>query len=130
MNDNSSQHSRADVQFSLASLLEFSALCAILSALFRISGIAACIFLMGMALALGARQGLLAIAMFALAILAAGAQSVPDQFRQVIQRQLSVTIIAALLSTWYVLRRRLARSRKAENLANGTESQDYAVKGD
>jgi hypothetical protein len=95
-----------NVQFSLAALLEFATLCGILSALFRASGIVASVFLMAMALALGARQGWLAVIMFMAASLAADVSAGALDPNTTLQRQATVILIASLLCGWYLLRRR------------------------
>ena len=93
-------------QFSLAALFEYTTLCGVLLALSGILGLASSVLLMGMGLALGARQGLLALTTLMAASLAADWPSSSTDGDSSIQRQLMVMLLAALLIGWYRLRRR------------------------
>jgi hypothetical protein len=110
------QQSRSSVRFTLAGLLEYVTICAMLSALFHASGSAAIVCLMGMALALGARQGFAALAMFAAALIAADARSV-DIKDEGWWREVSVILIGGLLAGWYEFRRRMASRRREASVA-------------
>jgi hypothetical protein len=87
-------------QFGLARLLEYVTVCAILAALSGATGAAASVCLMLMALALGARQGVLALALFAASCLAADAVHAlasPPPW----ERALFTVLLAAAVSAWY-----------------------------
>jgi hypothetical protein len=97
-------HVRRDrMQFSLAALLEYTTLCCILSAWSRATGVAASVCLMAMALALGARQGLLALAMLMAASLSADWQFTPLDGGSLL-RQLTVILLTCGVCGWYWLR--------------------------
>jgi hypothetical protein len=115
-----SQRSRFSMQFGLAALLEYVTVCAVLWALFRVPGAAATVCLMTMALALGARQGFTALAMFAAALIAGDAHSAGIQ-DEGWRREVSVMLIGGLLVGWYLLRRRIAKNDRADRhaLLNG-----------
>ncbi len=98
------QHVPRDAQFGLLSLLGFVTVCAILSALSAVVGTASSVLLMLMALALWARQGLLALRMFMAACLGADGRFAGGEGAAV-ARQLLVVLLAAALCGWYCLRR-------------------------
>jgi hypothetical protein len=98
-----------EAQFGLLSLLGFVTVCAVLSALSGVVGPAASVLLMLMALALWARQGVLALAMLMAACIAANANLQPQDEGASIVRQLAIIATATGLGIWYCLRRRLVR---------------------
>jgi len=117
------QYSRSSVQFTLAGLLEYVTICAMLSELFHVSGPAAIACLMGMALALGARQGFAALAMFAAALIAGDAHLL-DIKDEGWWREGSVILIGGLLAGWYELRRRMANRRREVSVATHETALD------
>jgi hypothetical protein len=115
-------HSKRNLnQFSVLSLMEFATLCAVLAALFRISGVIPCALLMGMALALGARQGLVAIVMLAGALIAADMKSGNNLDRNNFSQVCAVFVIAAGLTGWYLLRRKLSTSTGNDDSPDAAE---------
>ena len=95
-----------DVQFSLASLFEFTSVSAILAALSSMLGVLASLFLMLMALGLMTRQGWLALAAL-MACSLAGDWSVPVQSSDgTFGRQILVLTAAGALCAWCCWRRR------------------------
>lgn len=95
------------MQFSLAALLEFFAMTAILAAFFSQVGLVATIFLMLMALALAIRCGRPALFLFAASLLAADGSS-DTRFEVVVSRLLTVNFLGAAIAIWYcVLRGKL-----------------------
>jgi hypothetical protein len=100
------EHTGRDAQFGLLSLLGFVTVCAVLSALSALVGMAASVALMLMALALWARQGLLALTTFSAALLVAGAPFPTSGEGQALARLVLVILLAAGLCGWYCLRRR------------------------
>ncbi len=109
MRSDSRQNAHRDAQFGLLSLFGFVTLCAILSALSALVGMAASGVLMLMALALWARQGLLALVMLMAALLVAGAPFQAISESAALARQVLVILTAAALCGWYCLRRRFVR---------------------
>jgi hypothetical protein len=101
-------------QFSLAALFEFTALCAVLSALSPNLGIIPLSFLILMALSLGARQGLLAIAMFAAASISCDIVAKKTVNKYDFTGQATILLIGFTLCGWYLLRRCPAKSSVAE----------------
>jgi hypothetical protein len=101
------QNIRAEAQFGLRSLLGFVTVCAVLSAFSAVIGIVAGAMLMLMALALWARQGMLALILFMLASLTADVTSSNHNEAAALGRQFFVILLAAVLCGWYCLRRRL-----------------------
>ncbi len=95
------------MRFSLAALLEFFAMTAILAAFFSQVGISAAVFLMLMALALAIRCGRPALFLFAASLLAADGSS-DARFEVVVSRLLTVHFLGAAIAVWYcVLRGKL-----------------------
>jgi hypothetical protein len=109
MRPDSRQNARPEAQFGLLSLFGFVTLCAVLSALSAVVGVAASAVLMLMALALWARQGLLALVMLMAALLVAGARFQATSESVAVARQVLVILTAAALCGWYCLRRRFVR---------------------
>jgi len=99
------------MQFTLAALLEYVTVCAVLLALFHVSGASATACLMATALALAARQGFAALTAFAAALIAGDAYSAGIQ-DQGWWREGSAILIGGLLVAWYMLRRRMANNRR------------------
>ncbi len=93
-------------QFSLAALLEFPAVCGVLCALTPLLTLPSVIGLMGMALALAVRQGLLALLMLIEASLASDWLPPGQGGGFAIGRQLLVFLLAGALCVWYRERRK------------------------
>jgi hypothetical protein len=100
------------LRFSLAALMEFFTVCAILAAFSVQVGIAAVVCLTLMALALAARRGLLAIYMFGVVSVAA---DVPFEsgLDAGVMRQLTALLIAGALCAWYCVLRAKVQSVRA-----------------
>jgi hypothetical protein len=98
---------RARPQFSLLALFEHMTLCCILAALAGFTGVAPALCLMGLALALTLRQGVVALAMLmATAITAGGA-------RPQLATMTATIIAAAAVCGWYQFRSRRLMTRIA-----------------
>jgi hypothetical protein len=95
----------ASAQFGLRSLLEFVTWCGVLSAFTPISGVAAGVCLMLLALALWSRQGGVALAMLMAACLAAELPSSEPSSGSAFGRQFVTILAAAALCGWYQMRR-------------------------
>jgi MFS family permease len=93
-------------QFSLAALLEFPAVCGVLCALTPLLTLPSVVGLMGIAFALAARQGLLALLMLMEASLASDWLPPEQRNGLAIGRQMLVFLLAAALCAWYRQRRR------------------------
>jgi hypothetical protein len=93
------------VQFSLSSLLEYTTICAILSAASSVMGVAATVALMLMALALWMRGGFLALIMWMTASLVVDVPWASSAGSTLLAEVTSIAI-AALLVAWYYVRRR------------------------
>lgn len=91
------------LQFGLKSVFEYMTICAIFLASSAATGMASSVCLMLMALAIWARQGLLALAMLMAASLAADPPGLAGGSAFI--RQLMVFVLAGMLCTWYRLRR-------------------------
>ncbi len=91
-------------QFSLAALLEYITVCAVLLAFSTIASIASVVFLMAMAAALAARQGWIALASLGAALLFADCKFGPNGPNSSYGQQLFAILLAALLCTWYKYR--------------------------
>lgn len=103
-------------QFGIADLLECTATCAVVAAFSAAVGPAAVGFLMAMAVALFARQGLPAIAMLAAATLSADCvppgQTAGNAAWPHESAVMLVIILAAVLACWYCFRRGYAVSKR------------------
>ncbi len=106
MRSHHTRQERPNAQFGLLSLFGFVTVCAVLSALSALVGMAASAMLMLMALALWARQGLLALAMLMATLLVADAPFQAKGEGAALARQVLVILLAAGLCGWYCLRRR------------------------
>jgi hypothetical protein len=95
------------MQFSLAAVFEYTTLCAVLCAFSPVVGIMSSLFLMVMALSLGAKQGLAALIMLMVASISADWQFGLSGDGRGIWRQLMLMLLAALVCYWYLVRRRL-----------------------
>jgi MFS family permease len=93
-------------QFSLAALLEFPAVCGVLCALTPLLTLPSVVGLMGMAIALAARQGLLALLMLMEASLASDWLPPEQRGGFAIGRQFMVFTLAGALCVWYRERQR------------------------
>ena len=100
-NPSLAQNSCRDGQFSLTTLLEYVTLCAICMAVSSLTGPAASVFLMLMALALAVKKGSPALAMLTAACMAADWTSGSPSGSPQIQRQVTVLLLAGLLCAWY-----------------------------
>jgi hypothetical protein len=94
-------------QFSLAAVFEYTMICAVLAAFSPAVGRMSNVFLMFMALALGAKEGLAALSMLVAASISADWQLGSSDGGLGIRRQLSVILLAVLLCRWYLVRRRI-----------------------
>jgi hypothetical protein len=94
-------------QFSLAAVFEYTTICAVLSAFSPAVGRMSSVFLMGMALALGAKEGLAALIMLVAASISADWQFGVSGGGLGIHRQLMVAVLAALVCRWYLVRQRI-----------------------
>ena len=102
------QHDRVErLRFSLAAVFEYTTLCALLCAFSPLSGVIASVYLMLMALALGAKQGLAALLMLIAASVSTDWQLSPIDGASAFQRQIMVMLLAALICGWYLQRGRL-----------------------
>ncbi|MEX2174500.1 MAG: hypothetical protein WD872_09065 [Pirellulaceae bacterium] len=90
------------MQFSLASLLKYVTICSVLAAASSAAGVASALLLAGMALALAARNGWLAILSFGVALLLADWPFRSDEKGAVIQT-VAIIALALALSFWYRL---------------------------
>ncbi len=97
--DQSSIHSRRP-QFRLIALFQYVTLCGVLAGLSGILGMATSACLMGLALALGARQGGWALISLVAASLAADAP-VADGSNRALAQQLAMLLVAALMCGWF-----------------------------
>jgi Na+/proline symporter len=101
-------------QYSMANLFEWVTCCAVISAFARLVGPAAASCLIAMALAIGVGQGLLALATFAAAMLAADCVSPARATGPVTGNgweSVFVMLLAAALAGWYASRRNLSDNR-------------------
>ena len=96
------------MQFSLQSLIGYITLCSLLSACSAIAGVGSSIGLMLLALALWFRQGLLALAMLAATLIAAGAAVDAPRGDFGAGRFLLIVLVATGLCAWYTPRRELS----------------------
>jgi hypothetical protein len=101
-----SRHAPREAQFGLLSLLGFVTVCAIISAAAGVISLPASVFLMLMALALWARQGVPALAMLMAALVSADATLRSHDEGMSLIRQVAILATAAFLGGWYCLRRR------------------------
>lgn len=92
-------------RFTLAALFERMTVCAIPLAFSRTLGLGSSFLLMAMGLALGFRQGLLALLLFMAASVAADLPASSLSTESSFTRQLTVVMLAAVLCCWYKLRR-------------------------
>jgi len=106
---------RQESQFTLSALFEYMTWCAVLAAFSALTGVASGVFLMLTALALGARQGLLALAMLMGASLAADWPSNRTSDSSGVARQAAVLLLAGALCEWRPLRERLRRRSRNSN---------------
>jgi hypothetical protein len=105
MNPASTNATSHPIQFSIAAVLEYTAICGALAAFARGSGIVSCAFLMAMALSLGAKQGGLAVAMLIAASQSTELPATVLDNDSTGSRQLIVFLLAASLCVWYRVRR-------------------------
>ena len=101
----------SSTQFSLAELFEYITVCAVPLAFSRILGLASSMLLMAMGLALGLRQGTLALALFIAAVLVADVRFSSIDSTESFWRQSIVALMATALCTWYKARRQNEGSR-------------------
>ena len=92
-------------QFRLSALLEFVTICSVLSASSSAVGVASSVFLTLMALAVWARQGILALLMLAAASLATAPLYDPTHSTSATMRECIVFLLGTGICFWYQVRR-------------------------
>lgn len=109
-----SHESNHDRQFGMAALLEFVAVCSILAALSPVLGLVTSMLLMGMAVCLALRWGVVALGLFAAAFLVCGnGQEAVDYLRMTL-----VVMLTIAMCVWVRKRRESDSLRSTESWAD------------